>query len=233
MPPNKALKLLRHKRKLTVRDVEQASRRIAEAKGDKRFSISNGRLVQLENGHSEPSICKIFSLAAIYGVSFAEIARLYDVDLDEIEKYVLIANPHLTQLGAEPHQDLLQHLDTGAVTCLMPRPVSAARASNLLHGYIGLNDYTMSPLIKPGAIVEIDCSQDKFQIGSRNNEFERPIFFIELRDGYACGWCELQDGQLVIVPHPLSPAKIRSFAYRREAGIVGRVVAYTTRCMDE
>ena len=66
MPAGQKLKSLRNKRNITVRDVEHASRRIAEAKGDKRFCISNGWLAQLENGVSEPSICKLFSLSVIY-----------------------------------------------------------------------------------------------------------------------------------------------------------------------
>src|SRR5687768_18249805 len=48
------LKSLRNRCNVTVRQVEQASGRIAEAKGDKRFRISNGWLAQLENGISEP-----------------------------------------------------------------------------------------------------------------------------------------------------------------------------------
>ncbi|HET9479607.1 MAG TPA: hypothetical protein VFO72_09695, partial [Pyrinomonadaceae bacterium] len=62
MAAGQQLKLLRNRRNITVREVEQASRRIADAKKDKRFQISNGWLAQLENGVSEPSICKLFSL---------------------------------------------------------------------------------------------------------------------------------------------------------------------------
>jgi hypothetical protein len=42
----------------------------------------------------------------------------------------------------------------------------------------------------------------------------------------------LQDNQLLIIPHQSSPAKVRGFRYLREAEIVGRVVAYYTRCVD-
>ena len=70
MAAGQKLKSLRHKCNITVREVEQASRRIAEAKGDKRFRISNGWLAQLENGMSEPSICKLFSLSVIYHANF-------------------------------------------------------------------------------------------------------------------------------------------------------------------
>lgn len=236
------LKSLRNRRNLTVRQVEQASGRIAHAKADKRFRISNGWLAQLENGIADPSIYKLFTLSVVYHADFRDLARLYNVDIDEIRNYEAIANPHLTQLRPE-----IQFQNQAAVepscsaarnsTNLMPQQTSrngseARNGRNIGYGYVGLADYTMYPLIRPGALVEIDTSQNKFQAGSRHNEFERPIYFIELRDGYACSWCELQGSQLLIIPHHLSPSTIRSFAYPRDAEIVGRVVGYNTRCID-
>jgi hypothetical protein len=90
----------------------------------------------------------------------------------------------------------------------------------------------MYPLIRPGAFVEIDISQNRLQSATWHNEFERPIFFVELREGYACGWCELQGNQLLIIPHHSSPSTVRRFTFPREAEIVGRVVGYNTRCVD-
>lgn len=106
------------------------------------------------------------------------------------------------------------------------------RSPNLTHGYVGLNDFTMYPLIRPGSLLAIDTSQNKLQSVSWRNEFERPIYFIELRGAYACGWCELQSNQLLIIPHHSSPASIRRFTYPREAEIVGRVTSYHTSCVD-
>jgi transcriptional regulator with XRE-family HTH domain len=219
-----------------VRQVEQASGRIAEAKGDKRFRISNGWLAQLENGISEPSICKLFTLSAIYRVDFRDLARLYNVDINEIGKYESIANPDRTHLRPElDDDDPMAPSGARVSTGLVPRLAEANDAGlerNICHGYVGLADYTMYPLIRPGAVVEIDVSQNRLQTASWHNEFDRPIFFIELREGYACGWCELQGNQLLIIPHHSSPAKVRHFTYSREAEIVGRVVGYNTRCVD-
>jgi transcriptional regulator with XRE-family HTH domain len=94
MPTNQNLKTLRDSRNVTIREVELESRRIAEAKGDKRFYISNARLTQLENDlSSEPSLWKLFSLSAIYHVKITELMRLYNVDADESDKYNAIAIP--------------------------------------------------------------------------------------------------------------------------------------------
>jgi transcriptional regulator with XRE-family HTH domain len=252
VPVGQKLKALRSVRNITVREVEKASRRIAEAKGDKRFCISNGWLAQLEKGASEPSICKLFSLSVIYHVKFLELIRLYDVDLDEIKKYEQVANPHLTQLlSADPRNaDLLNSLGVSGfnlperVTCLVPgarriaNMTSIARipdpgAGSIIYGYIGLNDFTMYPLIRPGAFVRIDTAQDKLQAVTWHNEYERPIYFIELRDAYTCGWCELQGNQLLIIPHHSSPRSIRRLTYLKEAEIVGRVTGFDTRCVDQ
>jgi hypothetical protein len=55
---------------------------------------------------------------------------------------------------------------------------------------------------------------------------------VELRDGYACSWCELQGNQLLLVPHPLSSCAIRQFLYGTDAEIVGQVTGIAMRIAD-
>jgi len=246
------LKVLRSARRLTGRQVEEASRRIAAAKRDKRFCISNAWLTQLEKGVSEPSICKIFSLSTIYRVKFLDLIRLYEVDVDEIEKLGPIADPHSTNLlsakideiGAVSEPQSLQSSLCERSTALLsgtighasetlPGHASSHRSPQIAYGYIGLNDATMYPMIRPGSVVRIDTSQTKPQSVTQHNQFQRPIYFVELRDGYACGWCELQGNDLLIIPHHSSPAHIRRFIYLKEAEIVGRVISFNTQCVDQ
>ncbi len=103
MPANHNLRALRESRNVTVLDVELESGRIAEAKGDKWFHISNTRLAQLENDPlSEIGICELFSLSAIYHIRMNEFMCLYfNVDVEELEKYNLIAFPNKTRLLSE------------------------------------------------------------------------------------------------------------------------------------
>ena len=206
------LKTLRNRRNITVREVEQASRRIAGVKGDKRFCISNGWLAQLENGVSEPSICKLFSLSVIYRTKFLELVRLYNVDVHDTEKYEPVADPYITQME----------------TNLTPEQNS----SEIVCAHVGLADFTMYPMIRPGSLLKVDTTRNKVVTNVWRNEYERPIYFIELRDAFACGWCELQGNQLLVIPHHSSPASVRRFTYSREAEIVGRVVGYSTDCVD-
>ena len=241
MPAGQTLKRLRNKRNITVREVEQASRRIADVKGDKRFCISNGWLAQLENGVSEPSICKLFSLSVIYRANFLDLVRLYNVDVDEKEKYEPVANPHLTQLIS--HKANIQapvetstlrgRLET-SLSINARQPAAAEECvPHVIYGHLGLADLTMYPMIRPDALLKIDTRQDRVLTGAWRNEYERPVYFVELRNAYACGWCELQGNQLLIIPHHSSPVGVRRFTYPREAEIVGRVIAYSTSCVEE
>ena len=226
------LKSLRNRRNITVREVEQASRRIAGIKGDKRFCISNGWLAQLENGDSEPSIWKLFSLSIIYHANLIDLLLLYNIDVNQKEKYESLAEPYLTQLilqndnGHAP-SEISSSRDQLTTSINASQPADGEDSSgHIIYGHVGLGDFTMYPMIRPGALVRIDTSQKKLVTNAWRNEYERPIYFIELRGGYACGWCELQGNQLLIIPHHSSPQTVRRFTYPREAEIVGRVVGY-------
>jgi transcriptional regulator with XRE-family HTH domain len=242
MPTIQNLKALRDSRNVTVREVELESRRIAEAKGDKRFYISNARLTQLENNpSSEPSLWKLFSLSAIYHVRITELMRFYNVDADESDKYNAIATPGRTCLLShvpevyrtdESIRGLVKFPDK---TILLPgdhKPDGAKLNpdSQFSYGYIGLDDFTMYPLIRPGSFVMVDTGQNKLRLIAWRTEYERPIYFVELRDGYCCGWCELQGNQLLLIPHHSSRVGIRRFTYPKEAEIVGRVMKFSTSC---
>lgn len=235
MPAGQKLKSLRNRRHITVREVEQASRRIADAKGDKRFCISNGWLAQLENGDSEPSIWKLFSLSVVYRADLLDLLRLYNIDVNDKEKYNTVAEPCGTQLlcqnGNGHDLSKVSLAQNQSLTSLKPRNGDTC-AAHILYGHLGLTDVTMYPMIRPGALLKIDTRQTKLVAGAWRNEYERPIYFIELRNAYACGWCELQGNQLLMIPHPSSPASVRRFVYPKEAEVVGRVVGYSTDCVD-
>jgi transcriptional regulator with XRE-family HTH domain len=236
VPAGQNLKTLRNKRNITVREVEQASRRIADVKGDKRFFISNGWLAQLEKGVSEPSICKLFSLSVIYHANFLDLVRLYNVDVDGKEKYEPVVDPHLTQLVSDDNNGDGKSLSAiSAATAQLSTTLLTGNEHStpgIICGRIGLADFTMYPMIRPNARVTIDTNQNKLTQVAWHNEYERPIFFIELRRDYVCGWCELQGNQLLVIPHHSSPERVRRFTYPREAEIVGRVISYDTHCID-
>jgi hypothetical protein len=104
-----------------------------------------------------------------------------------------------------------------------------------LYGYIGTRDRTMWPLLRPGTFVQIDVKQthirnEILKIGS--GPFARPMYFLDIRSSYACGWCQLDNGILTLIPHPDSGVKARSFRHPSEVEIVGRVTGIAL-CTDE
>ena len=231
------LRSLREQRRLSVRDVEEASRRIAEAKGDEKYRLSNGWLVHLEKSDSLPNPHHLFTLCATYRVSIVEILHLYGIDVEDLPEYEALANPQLTQLLSltRPSEDFAAPDTTKLASELAAKlPVKLAlerrnNNSNLRYLQLGENELTMYPLIRPGSIVVIDTSQNKVETAAWKNDFERPIYCVELRHRVTCGWCVRRNNKLLIVAY-------RSSSFQevlpQDAVILGRVVAYYTPCVD-
>jgi hypothetical protein len=87
----------------------------------------------------------------------------------------------------------------------------------------------MYPLLRPGSFVQIDSHATRTPAADWRTEFDRPIYSVELRDAYACAWCEMRGAQITLIPHPLSACMIRQFTYPNEAEIIGQVTAVAMR----
>jgi len=78
------LKQLRDRLGLTTREVALASVKLAKQKRNDEFLVSGPWLSQLENNSAAvPSIFKLYSLSALYGVSYADLLRFYGVDTSD------------------------------------------------------------------------------------------------------------------------------------------------------
>jgi hypothetical protein len=76
-------------------------------------------------------------------------------------------------------------------TVLLPMGGGVLRAA-YRRGIIGKRDRTLEPMIRPGTIVHIDTQKRSISLRKDwKHEFQRPIYFLMARDGYVCGWCEL------------------------------------------
>jgi len=250
--PGEQLRSLRIRLGISTRDVEVQSRRIAEKERNGEFYVSNAWLSQIENTQSVPSIFKLYSLAVIYRVKFVDLLNLLGVDLDNIARYQFdsdIDNTHLAGFDIHDSQRSITfpvHFDRSFSvdkTSLISRmvevwgeiPIALIQHLDIRHnqyGYVGLKDFTLYPLLRPGSFVQIDQRLNRVQPFKWRTEYDRPIYFVELRDGYACSWCELHDNQLTLIPHPLSPCRIRQYEYSTEAEVIGRVTAVAMRIVD-
>lgn len=250
--PGEQLKELRSRLGISTRDVTEKSQQIAEAEGNDEFYISNAWLTQIENTESTPSIYKLYSISTIYHVKFIDLLLLFGVDLQRIGRHQIampLEQTHLTNIEAPEGErsvsfpvrfDLGFNLESTNLLSRMIEtwgevPISLIQHLDVRHahyGYIGLHDYTLWPMLRPGTFVQIDERFRKVQSFKWRTEFERPIYFVELRNGYACSWCELQGNQLILVPHPLSPCGVRQFLYGTDAEIVGQVTGIAMRIAD-
>jgi hypothetical protein len=57
-------------------------------------------------------------------------------------------------------------------------------------------------------------------------------YFVELCDGYACSWCELNGNQLILIPSHNRERTFVKFVIRPKAGIVGRVTVVTMTLVE-
>lgn len=248
-------KLLRAERmrvRLSTRQVESLSRKLAEEKNNQEYYISHGWLTDAENGAYVPGVFKIYSLSIIYKRRWDEILGFFGIHLDEIGReqmtYTLprthlIATQTMSSIAAiEIPPEIREKLDlekTNLVSRMFSQwggvPASlfgGLEQDKSIYGYVGTEDFTLFPLIRPGSFVQIDASQTKVDRGTWQNEYDRPIYFFELRDGYVCSWCEPRQGTLLLIPYPKSRTRVREVRYPGESEIVGRVTAVSMRIVD-
>lgn len=249
MPPGEYLREVRLRLGLGMRDVQQLSSKIALAEQNKRFYISAARLTQIESGDAVPSQFKAFTLAAIYGIAFHHILARFGVDPDRTH----VHRARIKLAATRPVSAELSNLEATVTiparldpsfkwdrTQLINRAVALwgeIPAALLLECslkrhmfvYIGTEDNTMEPLLKPGSLLMIDDERREVTSGGWRNEFERPIYLIEFREGYLCSWCQVSGSTLTIVPHPLSGAHVRTFNSTSEAEVIGQVVGVAMR----
>lgn len=246
------LRQIRERLNLTLRQVEQASLEIADAEGSSEYVVSVGRLNQIENDGSLPSIYKLYSLAVVYKLSVEEMMGTYGINLGRMDEHRLRArqtNTHVfsVELGdpAKPIHFPVR-FDPGfkpEKTAFLSRIVemwgeipagllSVLDLKKYRYGFVGLEDRMMVPLLRPGSIVQIDESRRRVANQGWLSEFDRPIYFFELRYSYECCWCFQHGREVTLIPHPLSPCGPRRIRIPDDGEILGQVVGVAMRIVN-
>jgi hypothetical protein len=243
------LRLVREKLALTMRDVETASERIARHRNNGEYLIPISRLSDFETKGVIPSIYRLYSLAAIYRRDLGEMLAWYGVDpevsLFDLEAAAPAAS-HLTPALANVNQvQIPVRMDPGfdpRQTLNLGRMVEQwgavpfvylERLSKLefTYGYIGTEDLTMYPILLPGTFIQVDESRNRVTRWGWRSEYERPIYFVETREGHTCCWCTLGQDKIILQSHPLSPVPPKVVP-NSEVDIVGQVVGVAMRLGD-
>ena len=235
------LKRTRERLRLKYREVEEFSTRIAKARGNDEYVVALSRLADIENKGTLPSVYRLYSLCAIYKLDLSEVLSWYGVVLANLpadSALAAIPATHLANLKVEEGEtqfpiSIEPGLDVSK-TLFISRFIQRwgklplmflnhLDLKNHRYGLIGTEDWSMYPILAPGAIVVIDETRRKVASSGWSNEFERPIYFLEHRTGYACGWCTLRDKRLILQPHPASSCDPESYEYPEEIEVIGQV----------
>ncbi len=242
------MRSVRERLRLRYRDVEKASQRIADQYGSNEFFVGLSRLSDIENKATVPSIHKLYSLCAIYGLDFANALHWYGVDLEQLPidatrlahgqtRPFDVCMPE--RISVEFPVELDDSLDL-RITSYFSRYVrrwgklSIALLNSLdlrqhRYAFIGTEDWSMHPILPPGSFVQVDETKKRIVQGGWSNEHERPIYLLEHREGFRCGWCSYSKGFLLVQPHSASQESPFIYNYPGEAEIIGQVVGVAMR----
>jgi hypothetical protein len=233
-----------------MRDVELASNQIAQRFDSEEFAIPPSRLSDIETKGIIPSIFRLYSFAAIYRREYRELLSFYGLELDGISADISFGHPqksHLSKALSNVTQVRMPtRLDPGfslqkttdlrrAIEQWGTVPMAYLELfadDRYTYGYIGSEDFTMYPILQPGSFVQVDEAKNKVEEGVWHSEFERPIYFVEMREGFTCCWCSIKRDSIVLQPHPLSPVSVRVLRYPQEAEVLGQVVGVAMRLGD-
>ncbi len=233
-----------------MRDVELASNQIARRFDSEEFAIPPSRLSDIETKGIIPSIFRLYSFAAIYRREYRELLSFYGLELDGIFADISFGRPqksHLSEALSNVTQVRMPtRLDPGfslQKTTDLRRAIEQWGTVPMAYlelfaddpytyGYIGAEDFTMYPILPPGSFVQVDEAKNKVGEGIWRSEFERPIYFVEMREGFTCCWCSIKRDSIVLQPHPLSLVSVRVLRYPQEAEVLGQVIGVAMRLGD-
>jgi transcriptional regulator with XRE-family HTH domain len=246
--PGRRLRHTRERLKLKYRDVEQASQHIAARRGSDEFLVGLSRLADIENKGTVPSIFRLYSLCAIYRLDFEEVLQWFGVDLNNLlidAAGVSLSSTHVFDISPDDVKSVSIPADLAAGfefkrTTFLPQllrkwtkvPLHLLQSldtKSYRYGFIGSDDWSMHPVLPPGCFIQIDQERNRIVNEGWSHESERPIYFVEHRRGYCCGWCTQVDGLLIVQPHSSSQEQPKLFRVPGEAEVVGQVVAVAKR----
>lgn len=246
----KRLKSARLRARLSTRDVERLSHDIATERNNPDCCITHSWLVQIESGEFAPGILKLYTLCRLYKLDADDMLALFGLGLPNAgQDYMSLRLPNTHLLGSiqVPRQALVAPLGRASTERLnrtnlvsrafenwgdIPALLQQIDLEKSILGYIGLKDYMMYPLLRPGSVVQVDARQRAIKSGGWPNEYERPIYFVEMRDSCACSWCDLDGSNLFLIPGPVSGQQLRRVRYPVDADIVGRVTGVVMSLVD-
>lgn len=248
--PDAGQKLRRARERLGLkyRDVKESTQRLAQAYGNSEFQIGLSRLADIETKGTLPSVFRLYSLCVIYKLNFTAVLQWYginiaDLPLDaarfglqhtiafdlDIDDSLEVEIPRsmsssfdfrrTTYLGEQLHE-------WGIVSTALLKRMNVRKGR---FGFMGTEDWSMWPIIPPGSFLQIDERRTKPAVDTWQSEFDRPIYLIEHRQGFECGWCSQREDRLIVQSHPSFDAPPKLYRFPGEVDIIGLVAGIAMR----
>lgn len=241
MESGNIIKKLRADRFLNTGDIERQSREIADRKANSNYYIGHATLKEIEDQDHIPGIHKIESLSFIFKIPITKMLLLFGIDVRDTEQLTLAAPqkrttlepPELIETDLPFRLTFDNRVDPRGTNLLHGRPqewgiapaalLKRLKPQRFTYALVGLEDDSMYDIIPPGSLIEIDRQQSTIQESFWRTMRERPIYLIWHDEGYSCGFCQQDRGELLLIPHPASRKSIRHLK-GRETTVIGRVV---------
>lgn len=250
--PGQQLKKIREKLLLKYRDVMEHSQQLARNYGEPGYAIGLSRLADIENKGTLPSLYRLYSLGVIYGLEMNQLLSIFGVNVGQMAvDSMRLGFPRTRQAQFDPTGRTLVEIPNSderaaefrSTTYLSRQlhrwgklPVVLLQSFDLRkqrYAFIGTDDWSMHPMIKPGSFVQIDETKRAIKRDSSTHDYERPIYFLESRNGFRCGWCTVSDGWLIVQSHPASSVPPEIFKYPGDVDVIGQVVGVAMRLDQE
>lgn len=240
MEPGKWIRALREERSIKPSDIERVTKSIADARSNPDYYVPHSTLSDIESG-AVPGIYKLFSLAFALKVPLNELLLTFGIDQGQITPLDVQSfqdtsrfsvppvsePPFRFQLNFDtninPEETTLLKIQSRDFPTLPPPLRTQLDTTRYRYASIGSKDDTMSDLLPPRSVVQVDTTQKSVQVFEWQTLRERPIYLVWHPHGHTCCWCQSDSKELILIPHPLSRQRVRRFRMPSEATVVGRV----------
>ena len=246
--PGQQLKSIREKLLLKYRDVAEASQRLARQHDNPEVAIGLSRLADIENKGTVPSMYRLYSLGAIYGLEMNYLLSIFGVNVAQMPADSMrLAFPRTRQALFDPDgrtavevpvnsEGIFEFRSTSYLSRQLHRwgklPSLLLQSLDLRkqrYAFVGTDDWSMHPMIRPGSFLHIDETKRQIRRDTWAHDYEKPIYFLEHRKGFRCGWCTLSDHWLIVQSHPASAVPPEIFKYPGDVDVIGQVVGVAMR----
>lgn len=247
MSAGQKLRQLRESLGFTLLEVEEMSRGIAAFLEDEEFVILASRLSDIESKNVSPTLFRLHTLSLTYKVDILKLLSWFGIEANLVLPDSLLKSPKRTHLlraaglpqhamvplEAEPGFDPRRTTDLARlITRWGSLPAASLKQmadKEYLYGYMGLQDAGMYPLLVPGSFLQVDPTRRIVSEGVWRSEYERPVYFIETRDGFHCCWCSMGARMLTLQFHPQSGRRPITLRHPQDAEVLGQVVGVAMR----